>query len=603
MDSKVSDFAELAATEPFALYARRAGERVQLWSTFEHVARSRAVPSAKWNADDRCWEVPASAAGMRDVTLAFAGVGVQIADDLADLLGLAEVQAEARSARDATEQPDHPSKLPSWTHQRAGYEFLTRLEAGLLLMEMGTGKSKVIVDMVVNRGFRRTLIVAPRRALKVWPREFAAFAAGPVKVIELEGLSTAQRVKAVKAATTERGPVAVVVNYEGMWRQPLLDALIQAGFDCLVFDEIHKIKGKDGKASQAAAALGKAIPHRYGLTGTPMPHDPFDVWSQYRAIDPGIFGDQESDFMRFRFRYGTYADATVYVPGGRGQTRRIKQLTGYQRQDELSDRMYQIAYRVQARDVLDLPPTQWLPVEFDMPATGQRLYDAVEGEYARLLARRRGDDGDWAEDDDDRDGECPVTITNPLTELLRLEQIVNGSLTMDDGRAMAVESGKEAALLDLVEDIADDQPVVVGCRFTADLEACKRVAAATGRTYGEISGRRSDLDDRAHMPAGIGLMAVNIQSGGVGVDLTQSHHCVLYGVGFNNGDFDQFLRRTDRPGQTESVRYYPLVARNTVDQTKYQALREKRDVAAAVVDFLRRRHEKVPNVRKNQGSH
>lgn len=141
----------------------------------------------------------------------------------------------------------------------------------------------------------------------------------------------------------------------------------------------------------------------------------------------------------------------------------------------------------------------------------------------------------------------------------------------------------------------DRDPVVVFCRFTADLDAVKWVADELGWRYGEISGRRKDgLNERSKMAENIDIVGVQIQSGGVGIDLTRARYGIYYSVGFSLGDYDQSLSRIHRPGQTRQVAYFHIVGEKTVDETVYAALQARKDVIDyTLIELSKKRTEKA----------
>lgn len=164
-----------------------------------------------------------------------------------------------------------------------------------------------------------------------------------------------------------------------------------------------------------------------------------------------------------------------------------------------------------------------------------------------------------------------------MTKMIRLAQVTSGYVKNEDGDITEVDTSKAAVLSDLLEDLPISEPVVVFCRFHHDLDAVKQAAQNAGRTPLELSGRTNELHEWQAGDDG-SVLAVQIQAGGVGIDLTRACYAVYYSVGYSLSDYDQSLARVHRPGQTRPVTYYHLVARKTVDVSIYNALRERRDV-------------------------
>jgi SNF2 family DNA or RNA helicase len=90
------------------------------------------------------------------------------------------------------------------------------------------------------------------------------------------------------------------------------------------------------------------------------------------------------------------------------------------------------------------------------------------------------------------------------------------------------------------------------------------------------------------MEEGVQVLGVQIQAGGLGVDLTRARYCVFLSLGFNLTEYEQALARVHRPGQLRPVHYYHLLANGTVDRAVYGALRKKQDVIQEVLEGLKR---------------
>lgn len=243
------------------------------------------------------------------------------------------------------------------------------------------------------------------------------------------------------------------------------------------------------------------------------------------------------------------------------------QVVSFQHLDELAGRFARVAYQARKADVLDLPPEVHAERSCRLEPSAAALYARLEEDF-------------WAEVDR---GE--VTIANALVKLLRLQQITGGSIKLDSGEMQHVSSAKEDLLADVLEDIPD--PVVVFVRFTSDLGAVARVAERMGRIYGEVSGRRKDLDE-ARYPAGVQVLGVQIQAGGVGIDLTRAAVGIFYSAGYSLGEYLQACARLHRPGQTRSVTFLHLLAEGTVDAKVYQALARREEVVETILALHRR---------------
>lgn len=444
-----------------------------------------------------------------------------------------------------------------WRHQVIAYNVAQWFDACLLAMGMGTGKSWVAVNCVVNWNCRRTLILCPTSVRGVWQREFTKHAGTKVEVLVLDKGTVAEKTARADAflarCDVQQRIGVVVLNYESAWRGPFVTWSLKQRWDCAVLDESHRIAGHASKISKYCAKLGERAARRLCLTGTPMRTGPLDLFGQLRFLDPGLVGDS---WWQFSNRYALRGNPSI-----------PQQITGYRNQAELQRVLHLVSYRV-GSEVLDLPPIQHIDLTAELCPKARKAYDALERDLIAEI-----DSG-------------VVTVDNALVKLLRLQQITSGFVPEDVTDALIPLGDEKRQLLsDLLEDAGE--PVVVFCRFVHDLEVVREVAQAMGRSYGEISGRQRDLTRTAEMPTGIDVMGVQIQSGGVGIDLTRAPIAVYYSVGFSLIDYEQSVARVHRPGQRQHVTCYHLICDRTVDQRVYRALEQRRNVINAVLNGLR----------------
>jgi len=453
-------------------------------------------------------------------------------------------------------------KTIPWRHQREAVSFVRELyrsgkRGAMIAAVMGTGKSAMTVYLAVEESLRKILILCPLRVVQVWGPQFDMHSATRSMVVALDDSFSSVRAKReeaerkIKLAQARGVPVVVVINYDSVWRPPFAEWALKQKWDLVVADEIHRCKAPGGKASRYLSRLGKATRFRLGLSGTPMPHSPLDVYGYFRFIDPSIFG---WSFNKFRQHYA--------VMGGYQN----HQVTAYTNLDELNRKFYSVTFAC-GKDVLDLPPEMHITHTCQLGAEARAVYRSLERD---LIAEIHA-------------GE--VIASNALVKLLRLQQITGGYVRTVDGEDVQIDSAKMNLLRDVLEDIAPDEPIVVFCRFHKDLSAVNRVADETGRRSLELSGR---IDELKRWQAGEApVLAVQIDSGGVGIDLTRARYAIYFSLGFSLGSYEQSLARIHRPGQTRPVEYIHLLAKGTVDEKVMTALAQRADVVNSVLHQMK----------------
>jgi len=454
------------------------------------------------------------------------------------------------------------ARTSPWRHQEEAVAFVRTLyssgkRGAMICADMGTGKTAMAIYIALVHGFRINVVFCPLRVVQVWRPQIELHSAAPFVVGSLDdsfasvSAKRAEAERLLKLAQARGVPVVLVINYESAWRSPFAEWILRQRVDFMIADEIHRAKAPGGRASRFLARLGKVARYRLGMTGTPMPHGPEDLYGELRAIAPSVFGWSNA---AFRQRYA--------VMGGFQN----HQIVGYRNLAGLNRKFYSVAFRV-TKDVLDLPAEMHVTYSCELGPEAWRAYLSLKHDLVAQV----------------QSGE--ITAANALVKLLRLQQITGGFIRTDDGAHVQIDSAKMNLLRDVLEDIDPVEPIVVFCRFHKDLDAINRVADETGRRALELSGR---VDDLKRWQAGEApVLAVQIESGGVGVDLTRARYAIYYSLGFSLGSYEQSLARIHRPGQTRPVEYIHLLAKSTVDEKVMAALAAKADVVTEVLQQLK----------------
>ena len=430
-----------------------------------------------------------------------------------------------------------------------------------LLMEMGTGKSLTaiaITGALSQAGrIRRVLIVAPLSILGVWEEEFQKFSDFPYALAVLSG-SSAKKLDTLRHMNGTALQV-VVVNYESAWR--LETALTTWHPDLIIADEGHKIKTHNIAASKAMHRMGAKASYRLLLTGTVITNKAIDVFSQYKFLNPAIYGNS---FYAFRNRYFDMVGYGNHTPMLK------KSMEG-----ELTEKLHSISYRATKAECLDLPETTDVIRQVELEPAALRIYRGlVKESYAELAG-----------------GE--VTATNILTRLLRLSQLTGGFLGNDETAAVEqVSAAKLSALEDILDGaVAEGKKLVIIARFIPEIKAICKLLEKRGLRYSCITGEVKDRDEQvAQFQKEPEVMAFvgQIATAGLGITLTAASTMVFYSLDYSMSNFEQTKARIHRVGQRMPCTYLYLVARGTVDEKVLAALESKADLARTLVDEYRR---------------
>lgn len=438
-----------------------------------------------------------------------------------------------------------------------------------------TGKTRVAIGLLEEWEAQRVLIVCPSTVVGVWPDQFKQHAVRDWQVSDgghfgRDGMkrwgSVEKRTEQFKETAKWCGalgrPFACVLNIESCWREPFYKWARSIEWDVVILDESHRAKAPGGRQSMAMHTIGKHATRRLALTGTPMPHSPLDVYAQARFVDEGVLGTSYAAFKK------RYCDESIYDHS-----------VTFKNLDQLAARLRTVMFQC-GKEVLDLPP---IIEEATHPGTDRSvvLSPRTSKAYQQMWTEMVADVGSGV-----------VVAQNALSRVLRLQQMTSGYVggVGDDDHVEYLGTEKRDAFADWLTDTRtsydeEDDPVVVFARFRPDLDAIREVAAKQGLAYGEVSGRSKDgLTPERRLAPGVQVCGIQMQSGGVGIDLTAARFAVYYSIGHSLGDYLQSRDRVHRPGQARTTTYVHLVAKGTVDVAIRQALADKRDIIEAVLN-------------------
>lgn len=447
-----------------------------------------------------------------------------------------------------------------WQNQQEAFEFAMSHPQCMLDMEMGTGKTRVAIDVAFARkDVHRVLVLCPKAVVPVWRENLEKFAEGKNTWSCWDTQKGSVKAKAEDLRKWMPNPYTkqfIVMNYDCVWRAPMGDLILRYGINMVILDESHRAKAAGSKVSKYLAMFGKRVKYKMCLSGTPMANSPLDIYGQYRFLDNTIFGTNYNDFLQ---RYAIMG----------GPERRF--VVGFQNQKELNAKFRRIAYTCKMSDVADriklpdvLPPTRHM---VQLPPKDMKTCRDLAKDFIAEC------------------GDSNVVVKNVLGKMIRLQQIASGYCTVQDTplsnpRIEELNTVKEDALADMLLDISPTAPVVVFCVFKHDLDAIARSAEKSKREAFEVSGSRNQLDE--WKKSGGGVLAVQIQAGAEGVDMTISHHAIYYSIPHSLALYNQSKARLYRPGQKHVVSFCHIIAERTIDEAMYKALTRKEDVINAI---------------------
>ncbi len=468
-------------------------------------------------------------------------------------------------------------KTKPYAHQLEALQKSWATDTYALFMEMGTGKSKVLVDniaMLYDKGaIRAALIVAPKGVYKNWDSiEFPTHMPDHIEHTKVlwDPVITKKKQEELDTLFKDDDKLKILImNVEAFstqkglkYAQEFLNIFV--GRALIGIDESTTIKNPTAKRTKNILTIGNLAKYRRILTGSPVTKSPLDLFSQCMFLDPFHLG--YDSYYAYRSRYAHMIEKNF---GGRT----VQIVDSYRRLGELSDKLEKFSYRVLKEDCLDLPEKVFTKRIVELSDEQKRLYRQMK-ELALATLEKEGK---------------IMSSVNVITQMMRLHQITCGHFKADDGTVKHLKNNRLDVLMQLLDET--EGKVIIWANYREDI---KNIVKSLKKAYGDAS----TVEYHGAVDAGVRQEQIalfqqkngptryfvgNAQTGGYGITLTAANTVIYYS---NNYDLEKRLQSEDRAhriGQTGSVTYVDLIAENTVDETIVKALRKKINIANEIM--------------------
>ena len=468
---------------------------------------------------------------------------------------------------------DYKFKTKPYAHQKSALEKSWHKDDFAYFMEMGTGKSKVLVDniaMLYNKGaIDAALIIAPKGVYRNWySQEIPNHL--PSHIDHKTVLWTATTSKAKDKEYQQLFKIdydlhILIMNVEAFSTKKGLEfatKFLNCHKTLMAVDESTTIKTPTAKRTKAIINLGKFAKYRRILTGSPVTKSPLDLYTQCAFLNDNLLGFMS--YYSFRNRYAVMRQANF---GGR----RVQLIAGYQRLDELAKLLKPFSDRVLKENCLDLPEKTYIERQVELTDEQKKTYETMK---SAALASLKGK---------------MATAPHVLTQLMRLHQITCGHLKNDDETITEIKNNRIDALLELLEET--EGKAIIWANYVYDI---KRIVKAISKKYGEDSivqyygavpadVRQKNIEKFQDPKSPARFFVGNPQTGGYGITLTAANNVIYYSNGYDLEKRLQSEDRAHRIGQKKAVTYIDLIAPKTIDEKIVKALRKKINIATEIM--------------------
>jgi hypothetical protein len=454
--------------------------------------------------------------------------------------------------------------------------------AAALFMDVGTGKSKSVIDQIAyNYDLGRInglVIVAGKGNYQDWPDSHLPTHL-PTHIRHKIGVWVPTPNKAQRAAMdalftrSDDSLHIFVMNIEALATdrgKELLKTFLLSHSAAFVIDESTSIKNPQSLRTKAAIKLGGLAKMRRILCGYPDPNGPLDLYSQFEFLDSEFLG--YGSFWAYKAHFAICKTITVTRNDkfGRPKQADVQVVTGYRNAEALNKLISRHSFIVKKEDCLDLPPKTYLTRYVEMaPKQGIAYAQMKKLCLAELEA-----------------GQGLMTAGLVITQLLRLHQILCGFAVSDETKQAVAFNESNPRLEALMQDVSEcSGKVLIWATYKHSVamirdRLAKDYGPQTVRTYygpDSVDARREaishfDLSQTRYDPNSPVRFLVANKTGARGLTLTAANTALYYSNDYDSDTRQQNEARPDRIGQLWPVTYIDYTVRDTEDEKITKAL-------------------------------
>ncbi len=440
-------------------------------------------------------------------------------------------------------------------YQRDGLNWLQFLRefgfGGILADDMGLGKTvqalaTVLVEKQSGRSQHPSLVVAPTSLMGNWRREAEKFAP-ELKVAVLHGTERSEHFGSLQEYDL------LLTTYALLSRDQEVHGNTQ--YHYLILDEAQAIKNPATKQARAVCAV--QAQHKLCLTGTPVENHLGEVWSQFRFLMPGFFGDQKQFNRTFRNPIEKTSDNLA----SKALTSRLKPFVLRRSKDAVASELpakTEIIHRVA------LHPEQAV------------LYEGIRAAMESRVRRALTESGL---------AQSHITV---LDALLRLRQTCLDPRLVKLPHAQNVNaSAKLDALMEMLPNFVEEgRRVLLFSQFTEMLSLIEEKIVEAGISYTKLTGKTKKRDEVVDefQSGKKSVFLISLKAGGTGLNLTVADTVILYDPWWNPAVENQAIDRAHRIGQDKPVFVYRMITEQTVEEKIVEMQERKRQLANIVVE-------------------
>lgn len=525
------------------------------------------IPGSKWISRENHWTTRISWAAAKQLRSLF-GDRLEIGDELYKW-GVRELESRVGPSMALRQSLTVSDTVCDglYPFQQAGASFLIAAQQAILADPMGSGKTIQAIAAARATNSLPALVICPNSTKLNWQKEAERWWPD-VPIYVVAGTKKKRQQKILECLNN---PGIVVINWEsvrlhskltGYGSMRLSDEerrpkeLNEIPWRLIIVDEAHRMKDPTSKQTRGVWAVGKDVPLRWALTGTPLTDKPDSIYPILHLLNPDEWPSKVAFISRYCQTVDNYWSGGVDVIGLLDSTK-----------EEFFE-IFDPRFRRLPKEVIlpELPPVQVSDRYLEMDSKQSTAY------------RRMAEDMMVRDDN----GEFIIAV-NPISKLTRLIQYSSAYLEKTEDRARLTDpSNKLDALMnDLPDWLAEGEPVVVFAVHRQLIELAEERLKKKNIPYSVIKGQQSERVrqeniDR-YMAGEVDVILVVIAAGGVGINLNRGRIGVFLQLPWSMVEYNQAMGRIHRIGSErfDNVLYVRYLTPGTVEMRQPDVLEGK----------------------------
>lgn len=513
----------------------------------------RRIPSARYRADGRFWEVATSDV----VYLQKMGVWAKQYRFVTNVLWLEDsepVQSYEPLPLPVLTVP-HNLLIEPYEYQKEGIAYALDKKRCILGDEQGLGKTIEAIGLLTATRAFPALVICPASLKINWQRELRKFGGLTAVILDDKNRHTWQRFWEIRKQDGSPCAEVYIVNYESL-RKFFVQKVRREGrftlksvdfderinlFRTVIIDESHKCKTSSTQQSKFVQGIAMGKEYILELTGTPVVNNNTDLVQQLTIMNRlGDFGG----YTKFMARYCA----------GEHKSSHLKELNYLLRKNCFVRRL--------KKDVLTQLPDKtrsYLVTDID----NMKEYKEAERDIIKYLVKYK-----------DADDE-------------KIQRTIRGAIMVKMGVLKQISArGKVGGAIDIIHNTIDGdqgQKLIVFCFLKEVVSALKQEFRDAVTVTGDDTPQQKQYAvDRFQTDERVRLIILNYKSGGVGLTLTAASNVLFVEFPWTAADCVQAEDRAHRNGQKNAVNCVYLLGQDTIDEYMYQLIQTKKTISDGV---------------------